>query len=61
MCGCALTSLGAPWVAQRVCPTPTVDTGSGASAIAFSRLASLPAFFDTASREPATTVIPAES
>ena len=47
-CGCALTSFGAPWVAQRVCPMPVVDAGSGWSAIAFSRLASLPAFFDSA-------------
>ena len=26
-CGCALTSLGAPWVAQRVCPMPVVEGG----------------------------------
>ena len=32
-CGWALTSLGAPWVAQRVCPMPVVDAGSGASAM----------------------------
>ena len=38
-------SFGAPWVAQRVCPIPVVDSGSGASASAFSRLASFPAFF----------------
>ena len=28
-CGWALTSLGAPWVAHRVCPMPVVDAGSG--------------------------------
>ena len=60
-CGWALTSLGAPWVAQRVCPTPVVDAGSGASAMAFSRFASLPAFFETACLASATTAIPAES
>ena len=27
-CGCALTSLGAPWVAQRVCPMPVVDVAA---------------------------------
>ena len=60
-CGWALTSFGAPWVAQRVCPTPVVDAGSGASAMAFSRFASLPAFFETASLASSTTAIPAES
>ena len=28
-CGCALSSVGPPWVAQRVCPMPVVDGGSG--------------------------------
>ena len=60
-CGWALTSLGAPWVAQRVCPTPVVDAGSGTSAMAFSRFASLPAFLETACLASATTAIPAES
>ena len=36
-------SLGAPWVAHRVCPMPVVEGGSGFSSMAFSRLASLPA------------------
>ena len=49
-CGCALTSLGAPWVAQRVCPMPVVESGSGESAMAFSRLASLPARFSPGDR-----------
>ncbi len=62
--GCALTSLGAPWVAQRVCPMPVVASGSGESAIAFSRLASLPARFSVAipgTDPPVTSAIPAES
>ncbi len=42
-CGWALRSFGAPWVAHRVWPMPVVTAGSGDSAIAFSRLASLPA------------------
>ena len=48
--GWALTSLGAPWVAQRVCPMPVVDGGSGCSSMAFSRLASLPARLSEAMR-----------
>ncbi len=43
--GWALTSVGGPWVAQRVWPIPVVEAGSGWSARTFSRLASLPAFF----------------
>ena len=61
VCGCALTSLGAPWVAQRVCPMPVVEAGSGRSAIAFSRLASLPARLLVTTAPSATTAIPAES
>jgi hypothetical protein len=53
--------LGAPWVAQRVCPIPVVDAGRGASAIAFSRLASLPARFCQAIDPSSTSAIPAES
>ncbi len=49
MCGWALRSVGAPWVAQRVCPMPVVEDGSGFSASAFSRLASLPAFLSLTS------------
>ena len=60
-CGCALTSLGAPCVAQRVCPMPVEDSGSGSSAIAFSRLASLPARFAQEIVPSATRATPAES
>ena len=54
-------SFGAPCVAQRVCPMPVVDSGSGASARAFSRLASFPAFFAQAMEFPLTSATPAES
>ena len=60
-CGWALTSLGAPWVAQRVCPMPVVEAASGVSAIAFSRLASLPARLSEEIVPPTTTAMPAES
>ncbi len=59
--GCALTSLGAPWVAHRVWPMPVVDSASGSSAIAFSRLASLPARLAEAIVPSATSAMPAES
>ncbi len=56
-CGWALTSFGAPWVAQRVWPMPVVDAAAAAaSAIAFSRLASLPAFLALASAPPSAAV-----
>lgn len=60
-CGWALPSVGPPWVAQRVWPIPVVAAGNGVSAIAFSRLASLPARLSTASFLLATNAIPAES
>jgi hypothetical protein len=60
-CGCALRSVGPPWVAQRVCPMPTVAAGRGLSASAFSRLASLPARFEVASSPSTRTATPAES
>jgi hypothetical protein len=47
--------------AQRVCPMPIVDSGRGESARAFSRLASLPAFFAVACPPSARTATPAES
>ena len=51
-----------PWVAQRVWPMPVVAAGSGGSAIAFSRLASLPARLSDAIMPPVdTSAIPAES
>ena len=60
-CGCALRSLGAPWVAQRVCPIPVLDSGSGCSTSALSRFASLPARFCDAIEPSCTRAMPAES
>ena len=58
-CGCAFASLGSPWVAQRVCPMPTVPRsrfGSAASSCAI-----LPTALCTLSPLRATTATPAES
>ena len=60
-CGWALRSLGAPCVAQRVCPMPVQASGSGWSASALSRFASLPARFSEAILPSCTRAIPAES
>ena len=59
--GWALTSLGRPWVAQRVCASPTAACGVR-SAIAVRRLPSFPARFSM-NRSPcsSTSAIPAES
>ena len=54
-------SLGAPWVAQRVCPMPVLDSGSGWSASALSRFAILPARFSEAIVPSWTRATPAES
>ncbi len=59
--GWALVSLGAPWVAQRVCPMPVVDGGSGVSSMDFSRLASLPARLSETIEPLSTRAMPAES
>ena len=59
VCGCALGVVGAPCVAQRVCPIPSVPDGVCLSSSA-SRLASFPAAF-TISRVLLTTATPAES
>ena len=40
-CGCALLSVGPPWVAQRVCPMPVLDGGSGCAASAVAQVAEL--------------------
>ena len=48
-CGCAFTSVGPPWVAQRVWPMAAVDSGSGRRSSSSTRFASLPAFFAVAS------------
>ena len=60
-CGWALLSVGPPWVAQRVCPMPVLDGGSGCAAIASRRLPSLPARFSVATWSPSTSATPAES
>ena len=59
-CGCAFGVVGAPWVAQRVWPMPTVP--SGASFLSRSRRTeSLPAAFRTFTPLPLMTATPAES
>jgi hypothetical protein len=65
VCGWALVSFGTPWVAHRVCPTPTPSTGIGDASSAPARLAIFPARLTTAIRLPespdVTTATPAES
>ena len=58
--GWALVVVGAPCVAQRVCPMPMVPCGIF-SLISFSSTESLPAAFMIFSPRPLTTAIPAES
>ena len=60
-CGWAFASVGPPWVAQRVCPMPMVDAGSGLAASSASRLAILPAYLRHSIRPSAPTATPAES
>ncbi len=60
-CGWALTSVGPPCVAQRVCPMPVEESAIGSATSSASRLASLPAFLRTSSSPWATTATPAES
>ena len=62
-CGCAFTSLGTPFVAQRVCPIATVASGNGSDSISATRLLRRPAFFLTRTRSMpgATSATPAES
>jgi hypothetical protein len=59
--GVGVDVVGPPWVAQRVCPMPTVVSGSGASASAFSRFANLPARLRDCTPTGVTTATPAES
>ena len=59
-CGWALRSVGAPWVAQRVWPIPTVPAGGTCSPSAPSSSESLPARLTTASA-PSRSATPAES
>lgn len=63
VCGWALRSVGAPWVAHRVCPIPVVAMagGVGRETSAERRLASFPARFSTARPSAPTRAIPAES
>ena len=58
-CGCALTSDGAPWVAQRVCPMPTLPANRLGMMAARSR--TRPCFLATRSPLAPRTAIPAES
>ena len=62
-CGWALRSVGAPWVAQRVCPMAAVAPGSGCASRYSTRFASLPAFLAVTSSppRPVTRATPAES
>src|SRR6476660_9173729 len=61
VCGWALRSLGAPWVAHRVCPIPVVPL-TGRPASSFSRFSIRPAFLATCNvPKPSMTAIPAES
>ena len=59
VCGWALTSFGAPCVAQRVCPTPTWPV-SGWASKSLASSSTLPSFLRTL-RSPLTTATPAES
>ena len=58
-CGWALTSFGAPCVAHRVCPTPTVPS-TGRASSSFASSSTFPSFLRTSS-DPLTTATPAES
>ena len=63
VCGCALRSVGPPWVAHRVCPMP-VNPASGTSPESMyrSRLTSAPAFLAVCSDpSPSRIATPAES
>ena len=59
--GCAFSSVGAPWVAQRVCPIP-VDPGTPAPSRVFShKFAIRPVTLLTVIFCPSITAMPAES
>src|SRR6185503_7052329 len=59
-CGCAFSSLGRPWVAQRVWPIPKAPF-SGSACRFSSRLRSLPTERRRVSEPFCTTAMPAES
>jgi hypothetical protein len=60
VCGCALASVGWPWVAQRVWPIPTVPGSGSRSRISRNR-ESLPAALRTSTAPLCATATPAES
>ena len=60
VCGCAFGVVGAPCVAQRVWPMPSVPVGIPSSSACSSTL-SLPAAFMILSPLPLTTAMPEES
>ena len=60
--GWALVWLGAPWVAQRVCPMPQAPASARPLSVFSARLRSLPVALTTsASLSPSRTASPAES
>src|SRR5690606_13738122 len=59
-CGWVFASLGAPWVAQRVCPIPTCPS-IGQAATRSARFTSLPSARRRSLVEPTSVAIPAES
>ena len=59
-CGCALLSVGLPWVAQRVCPMP-VWPASGSARSRVSRFFSLPSARRRSRWSPSSVATPAES
>jgi len=60
MCGCALPSVGAPCVAQRVCAIP-IDPWIGFAVTTFSSLEILPATLRVSTPLPFMIATPAES
>ena len=60
VCGCAFAAVGAPWVAQRVCPIATRPPSGGSASSAASSSPSLPDRLRTSSSSPSTAT-PAES
>src|SRR5664279_1333265 len=59
-CGCALTSVGGPWVAHRLCPMPAAPVGLDSSKAA-ANSTSLPARLITVLRSARNRATPAES
>ncbi len=59
-CGWALESVGSPWVAQRVCPSPVVPVSGDWASLA-SSLAIFPAAYSIPHFSPARRTTPAES